>query len=352
MRIPLPRIRHFERKREIFFRSRSRKYLGQQETGNTVLPANRKNGVSCKPLYAGKKNTANEKDPSTALGMTIRETAFLIFPFTPLREPISAPSDRILPLEGGRRTLHWLPMQKDYDMRIPLPRIRHFERKREIFFLRGQENMWNNRKRETPCSRRPERTVFHANRSTHETKHGKRKRSLGCARDDDTRDHFPHIPFNPSARANLRPFSLLPWEGGRRTLHWLPMQKDYDMRIPLPRIRHFERKREIFFLRGQENMWNNRKRETPCSRRPERTVFHANRSTQKKEYGKRKRSLGCARDDDIRDLFPHISFHPATMPIKQTLRKKKKPRLSAELFHRQYCPRASMTRSISIGFVR
>lgn len=38
--------------------------------------------------------------------------------------------------------------------------------------------------------------------------------------------------------------------------------------------------------------------------------------------------------------------------LKQAIRQTKKPRLSAEPFHRQYCPRTSMTRSISIGFVR
>ena len=164
---------------------------------------------------------------------------------------------------------------------------------------------------------------------------------------------FPIFPLIPLREPISAPSGhLLPWEGRRRTLHWLPMQKDYDMRIPLTAFVISSESEKSFSFAARQSMWNSRKRETPCSRRPERTVFHANRSTQKKEYGKRKRSLGCARDDDIRDLFPHISFHPATMPIKQTLRKKKKPRLSAELFHRQYCPRASMTRSISIGFVR
>ena len=43
--------------------------------------------------------------------------------------------------------------------------------------------------------------------------YGKRKRSLDCARDDDTRDRFPHISFNPSARANLRPFGAPPSMG-------------------------------------------------------------------------------------------------------------------------------------------
>ena len=38
------------------------------------------------------------------------------------------------------------------------------------------------------------------------TANGKRKRSLGCARDDETRKRFPPIPFQSRAEANLCPF--------------------------------------------------------------------------------------------------------------------------------------------------
>ena len=34
-------------------------------------------------------------------------------------------------------------------------------------------------------------------------------------------------------------------------LHELHMKMAFDTRMPLPRIRHFERKREIFFVRGK-----------------------------------------------------------------------------------------------------
>ena len=37
------------------------------------------------------------------------------------------------------------------------------------------------------------------------TANGKRKRSLGCARDDETRKRFPPIPFQSRAEANLCP---------------------------------------------------------------------------------------------------------------------------------------------------
>ena len=51
------------------------------------------------------------------------------------------------------------------------------------------------------------------------TANGKRKRSLDCARDDETGKRFPPIPFQSTAEANLRPFGrLLPEEGGRMSL--------------------------------------------------------------------------------------------------------------------------------------
>ncbi len=71
-----------------------------------------------------KTETANEKDPSAALGMTIRRGLSRI-PFIPLRKPTSAPSGHLLP--GGRRECAAFPH-------------RHFERKREIFFVCGQES--------------------------------------------------------------------------------------------------------------------------------------------------------------------------------------------------------------------
>ena len=52
-----------------------------------------------------------------------------------------------------------------------------------------------------------------------------------------------------------------------------------------------------------------------CSLCPGRTVFHADRSTQEKEYGKRKRSLDCARDDDTRMPLPSCDFQSSAMPI-------------------------------------
>ena len=82
------------------------------------------------------------------------------------------------------------------------------------------------------------------------------------------------------------------------------------------------------------------------------------------------RSLDCARDDDTKRRSSHISFHPAQQKaapagqiypppsarpffkgllnwhakrIPSHQPQTKKPRPSAEPFHRQYCPRTSMT---------
>ena len=87
---------------------------------------------------------------------------------------------------------------------------------------------------------------------TKENGRRKRKRSLGCARDDETGETLLHVFFIPLRKPTSAPSGrLLPEEGGRMPPHRLPMKKAYDTRIPLPHIRHFERKREIFFVRGQ-----------------------------------------------------------------------------------------------------
>ncbi len=82
----------------------------------SVLP---RYGVSRSLLSNTLRLTANEKDPSAALGMTKRGNVSPLF-FIPLRKPTFAPSGHLLPEEGGR---------------MPASLHRHFERKREIFFV-------------------------------------------------------------------------------------------------------------------------------------------------------------------------------------------------------------------------
>ena len=135
--MPLPHIRHFERTREIFFVPFSHDPFAKPFRGSTasVLP---RYGVSRSLLSNTLRLTANEKDPSAALGMTNRgKRFFMFFSFCYGSQP-PPPSGHLLPEEGGRMPPHTLPMKKAYDTRIPLPHIRHFERKREIFFVCGQ----------------------------------------------------------------------------------------------------------------------------------------------------------------------------------------------------------------------
>ena len=179
-RIPLPRIHHFERKREIFFVRGKAKDVRGTASGKHRTPCAPEERCFMQTDSRMKQKMANEKDPSAPLGMTIRETAFLIFPFIPRREPTSAPSGHLLPSEGGRMPPQRLLMQKAFDTRIPLPR--HFERKREIFFVRGKAKDVRGTasgKHRTPCA--PKNGVscrpFYTGKGTRQTKKIPRLRS-------------------------------------------------------------------------------------------------------------------------------------------------------------------------------
>ena len=77
-RIPLPHIRHFERKREIFFVPFSHDPFAKPFRGSTASALPRY-GVSRSLLSNTLRLTANEKDPSAALGMTKRGKRFFTF---------------------------------------------------------------------------------------------------------------------------------------------------------------------------------------------------------------------------------------------------------------------------------
>ena len=114
--------RHFERMREIFFVPFSHDPFAKPFRGSTasVLP---RYGVSRSLLSNTLRLTANEKDPSAALGMTKRgKRFFTFFSFRYGSQP-PPPSGHLLPEEGGRMPPHRLPMKKAYDTRIPLSRI-------------------------------------------------------------------------------------------------------------------------------------------------------------------------------------------------------------------------------------
>ena len=75
-RIPFPHIRHFERKREIFFVRGKAKAVRGAASGTPPAPCAPKKRCFMQTVPRRKRNTANEKDPSAALGMTIREYRF------------------------------------------------------------------------------------------------------------------------------------------------------------------------------------------------------------------------------------------------------------------------------------
>ena len=94
--------RHFERKREIFFVRGQAKVVREAGNGkHRMLHVTGDHGASCRWIYEGKQQTANEKDPSAALGMTKRGNASRPFLFNPEQKPISAPSGHLLPKKGG-----------------------------------------------------------------------------------------------------------------------------------------------------------------------------------------------------------------------------------------------------------
>ena len=89
--------RHFERKREIFFVRGQAKVVREAGNGkHRMLHVTGDHGASCRWIYEGKQQTANEKDPSAALGMTKRGNASRPFLFNPEQKPISAPKGRRL----------------------------------------------------------------------------------------------------------------------------------------------------------------------------------------------------------------------------------------------------------------
>ena len=67
---------------------------------------------------------------------------------------------------------------------------------RNLFRLRSGKGCEDSGELEAPCSQRIGRTVFHADGFTKENGNGKRKRSLGCARDDETRKRLFPFLFN------------------------------------------------------------------------------------------------------------------------------------------------------------
>ena len=158
----------FRAKTRNLFRSRQGK--GCERSGKRETPCSLPPKKRCFMQTAPhrKRNTANEKDPSTALGMTIRECRFPHATFSPLR--CQSP-----PL----RTASFQRKEAEYRF----ARIRHFERKREIFFVRGKAKAVRGTasgKHPAPCPPRKNGVScrpLHAGKRTRQTKKNPRLRS-------------------------------------------------------------------------------------------------------------------------------------------------------------------------------
>ena len=136
-------------------------------------------------------------------------------PFHTSAIPTSAPSGHLLPWEGGR-----MPLPHEEDLRhenTAFP-VSSFRAKREIFLAHR-----SNGERQLKSSRSTHAILSLPHKYRVPLR---RKRSLGSARDDDTRDRFPHILFHTSAIPTSAPSGhLLPWEGGR-----MPLPHEEDLR--------------------------------------------------------------------------------------------------------------------------
>ena len=220
--------------------------------------------------------------------------------------PTSAPLGHLLPREGGRIPLHRLLIQMAFDTRMPLPRIRHFERKREIFFVRGKAKdvrIAASGKHPAPCA--PEERCFMQTDSRMKQKMANEKdpsAPLGMTIREYRSPHDFHLAAMPTSAPSGH---LLPWEGGRMPLHRLPMKKTYDTRMPLPlssfrarsskasasdstvsRIVISSESEKSFSFAVKKGCKRSGQWETLCSLRPEKTLFHAGRFMQENEEKK------------------------------------------------------------------
>ena len=168
----------------------------------------------------------------------------------------------------------------------------------------------------------------------------------------------------PSKGRGSRGHSLLPMEGGapkgRRLDGGSGMKKSEGDRlkcainkstlstagaVPLPqggRLRNEDavfpilsfraKARNLFRLRSGKGCEDSGEREAPCFQRIGRTVFHADSITKENGNGKRKRSLGCARDDETRErLFPFL-FNLLRKPTPPRCGRQPLPREGARVY--------------------
>ena len=111
--------------------------------------------------------------------------------------------------------LHELHMKMAFDTKMPLPHIRHFERKRDIFFVRGKAKDvrgTTSGKPRTPCA--PEERCFMQTDSRMKQKMAY-EIDPSAARGMAIRANAPPHDFSVLCDANLRPFGAPPSMGRR-----------------------------------------------------------------------------------------------------------------------------------------
>ena len=99
------------------------------------------------------------------------------------------------PFQG--KGLAWtFPPSRGRGENAAIPILSFRAKARNLFRSRSGKGCEDSGEREAPCSPRIGRTVFHADSITKENGNGKRKRSLDCARDDETRERLFPFLFN------------------------------------------------------------------------------------------------------------------------------------------------------------
>ena len=117
------------------------------------------------------------------------------------RQPLPREGARVdnslLPEEGGETAASQTSHEEGLRYEDAVFPILSFRAKaRNLFRSRSGKGCEDSGELEAPCFQRIGRTVFHADSITKENGHGKRKRSLGCARDDETRERLFPFLFN------------------------------------------------------------------------------------------------------------------------------------------------------------
>ena len=119
--------------------------------------------------------------------------AALISPFQGKGLAWSFPPSRGRGENAASRTSHEEGLRYE---NVVFPILSFRAKARNLFRLRSGKGCEDSGEREAPCFPRIGRTVFHADSITKENGNGKRKRSLGCARDDETRKRLFPFLFN------------------------------------------------------------------------------------------------------------------------------------------------------------